>query len=131
MIQTEEVLGLITDCYPTFTARWNEESLFWPDEGKAATACGILCEFSHLIAEELEAKRVSNIPAVFALIEQLLAEGSEEVMDAAATCFLENVHNRVPEKIAPDLFVPFLGPLSQEYCRAWDRFCGTETEGLG
>jgi len=130
MIHTEDVLRLITDCYPAFGARWNEESLFWPEEGQMPTACGILSEFSHLIVEQLEEKNVSNIPTVFALIERLLAEGSEEVKDAAATCFLENLHNRVPEKIASNFFVPFLGPRSQEYCRAWDWFCGTETEGL-
>jgi hypothetical protein len=130
MIQTEDILELITDCYPEFGPRWNEGSLFWPEEGQMPTACGILSEFSYLIAEQLEEERVSNIPSVFALIERFLAEGSEEVKDAAATCFLENLHNRVPEEIAATFFVPFLGPRSREYCRAWDRFCGTETEGL-
>jgi hypothetical protein len=130
MIESRELPERILACFPAFEERWNEESLFWPAAGISPTACGILAELSGLIAEHLMRKEIAGIPAVFALMEQLLVDGTEEVRDAAATCFLENLHNRVPEKIDPQSFVPFLGPQSREYCRAWDQFCGTTTEGL-
>ena len=46
------------------------------------------------------------------------------------TCFLENLMNRTPSKIDPKTFVPLLGQRSREYCKAWDEFCGTRTDGL-
>jgi len=130
MIQPTDVARLITESYPAFSERWNEQSYHWPDKGESPSACAVLCEFSHLISEKLGAEDFESIPAVFSLIERMLGEGTQDVMDAAATCFLENIHNRVPTTIAPGSFVPFLGPLSRDYCRAWDKFCGVETKGL-
>ena len=71
-----------------------------------------------------------DLSAVFEYVESKLDDEDSEISNAATTCFLENLMNRVPETIAPAALVPLPGPKSREFCRAWDEWCGARTEGL-
>ncbi|MCE5318951.1 MAG: hypothetical protein LLG04_16510 [Parachlamydia sp.] len=92
---------------------------------------GEMAEFSDYVSELLQKDTESQyIKDIFNFMEFLLAEGDDMVQNAVATCFLENILNRTPEKIQPHTFVPFLGKQSREYCKAWDSFTGVYTQGL-
>ena len=85
--------------------------------------------FSHyiidLIADDSKNNHQKEIELTFIFIEKLMNEGTEEVQEAAATCFLENLLNAVSwDTILASSFVPLLGPESKKYCRAWDEFTG-------
>jgi hypothetical protein len=121
-----DLLGLC----PEFSRTWAEEAYLWTDEATGNfTPCGVFATVSHHIADILISSLPAHLEAVFDYVERCMYD-SEEVSTAAATCFLENLMNRTPEKIDPGRFVPLLGPESRTYCRAWDEFCGVRTEGL-
>lgn len=68
---------------------------------------------------------------IFLLIESFLKEGDRDLQDAAATCFLENLINYAAwGSLKPETFLCYLGIESKKYCKAWDEFTGTKTEGL-
>lgn len=61
----------------------------------------------------------------------LLREGNQDVQDAAATCFLENILNYDSAgRLKASSFVHLLGTESKAYCKARDEFTGVKTPGL-
>lgn len=51
--------------------------------------------------------------------------------NTACTCFLENLLNAAGyNNISYNRFIPYLGVLSREYCKEWDRFTGVRSPGL-
>jgi len=92
---------------------------------------GEMAEFSDYVSELLQNDTESQyIKDIFTFMEYLLAEGDDMVQNTVATCFLENILNRTPLDIQPHTFVPYLGKLSREYCKAWDSFTGVYTSRL-
>jgi len=87
--------------------------------------------FSDYVGYQINQGKRDNLKTIFDLIEELLTDGDQDVKDAAATCFLENLINLASANklFSPD-FVPFLGTNSRAYCEAWDSFTGVKTEGL-
>jgi hypothetical protein len=73
----------------------------------------------------------ANKKKLFAFAEQLLNRGSEEVMNAVATCMLEQLwtaaHTGGFDFSEVD---PHLGPKARHYLVAWDAFHRTQTKGL-
>jgi hypothetical protein len=120
---------LISLC-PDFAKVWNDECCLWTGEGGLFTVHGVFAVFSHYISDRLASGTDPNLRIVFEYVESKLTDDNSEVDDAACTCFLENLMNRVPETIPPQRLVPFLGPKSRRFCRAWDQWCGVKTEGL-
>jgi len=74
--------------------------------------------------DEVEIKRI------FDFAEFLLCNGDESVQNAIATSFLEYLMSKEPDEIQFTKFAKFLGEQAIGYCRAWDKFNGTRTEGL-
>ena len=93
---------------------------------------GGMSEFSRYVTDLLIQKKQDDslIDEIFTYMEFLLINGDDDVQNAAATCFLENILNRTPEQIDPKRYVDYLGPESRKYCQAWDEFTGVKTEGL-
>jgi hypothetical protein len=115
---------------PDFAMAWNDEcDLFTSDDG-SFTAHGVLIVFSHYVADRLSRGSAPSLSKVFDFVESKLTEDDSEMDNAATTCFLENLMNRVSEKIAPRHLVLLLGPKSRRFCRAWDEWCRVRTEGL-
>ncbi|MBC7817295.1 MAG: hypothetical protein IAG10_10435 [Planctomycetaceae bacterium] len=121
-----ELLGLC----PEFTVAWNDECDLWTSDDGSFTVHGVFAVFSHYIADRLSRGSDPSLSEVFDYVESKLMEDDSEVDNAATTCFLENLMNRVPEKIDPRHLVPLLGPKSRKFCRGWDEWCGVKTEGL-
>lgn len=146
-ISKDNCIKLILEKFPDFFPLWHIYKTEW-DSCKAeysgteicgvihfwsdTSLCGEMAEFSSYVSELLIKEKFdsSKINEIFSYMEYLLVNGDEDVKDAVATCFLENIINKSPEQIDPKRFVKYLGPASQEYCRGWDKFTGVQTEGL-
>jgi hypothetical protein len=118
------VMPELVERFPGFRPRWDAHVDFW--EGEEAGLCNDVAEFAHYIHETLEHDPDSEVlPAALTRAEELLETGTDEVKDAIATCFLENLVNRITQETAyTQTFVSLLGPRSLEYCRAWNEFSG-------
>ena len=118
---------LITLC-PDFTSAL-DESDFIREDGTLSVH-GVFAVFSHYVANRLVCEPNPSLGKVFEYVESKLTGDDSEIDNAACTCFLENLMNRVPDIIPPQHFVPLLGPKSRRFCRAYDEWCGSKTEGL-
>ena len=128
MNQVSEYVEKLKVFVPEFPDYWaSEEAAF--NFGNESTVHGVFSDFSTLVVERLEAGPLSNGKQLFSFIESVVAEGGDPA-NAACTCFLENILNRIPGPIDPNSFVSYLGPKSKEFCRAWDEFTGVKTNGL-
>ncbi len=71
--------------------------------------------------ERLESHETDCFPAVFALIERLLAEGNNQVTDLVVTGIFEGLQNRANYAALSGnghtIFCPWLGPLTR---KLWD-----------
>ena len=73
----------------------------------------------------------ANKKRLFAFAEQLLNHGTSEVMNAVATCMLEQIWTAAQTGGFDFSEVdPYLGPEARRYLVAWDDFNKTRTEGL-
>jgi hypothetical protein len=141
-ISKKNCIGLISDKFPEFQLLWDSYQseyteivggLFGATPFKIEDRiCGGMITFSDYVSKLLISNKTKpdQINEIFSFIEHLFTNGDEDVKNAIATCFLENILNKIPDKIDPKRFVPYLGPNSRDYCRAWDEFCGVQTEGL-
>lgn len=113
---------------PEFNSYWYSENCYL-NHGAESTVHGVFIAFSHIVCKKLEANSLENGSAIFAFIEKVILNGGSSA-NAACTCFLEGVLNRTPATIKPELFVPFLGEKSKEYCKAWNEFTGVSVVGI-
>jgi hypothetical protein len=123
-IRSEMVMPDLVERFPGFRSRWDAHLDFW--EGTEAGLCNDIAEFALYIQETMEHDPDSEtLPAAFSRAEELLETGTDEVKDAVATCFLENLVNKItPETAYTETFVSLLGPKSLQYCRDWNEFSG-------
>lgn len=130
-ISKNESTKLILEKFPEFFSSLQAYKEEWDPWGETSYF-GEVMVFSSFVSDLLVAKEYdsSKIEEIFSFMEYLLVQGDEDVSTAVATGFLENIINQTPEKIDPKRFVKYLGPESQAYCRAWDKFTGVQTEGL-
>jgi hypothetical protein len=89
----------------------------------------LLLHLAILFAKKLEANSLENGSSIFAFVEKVIMNGGPSA-NAACTCFLEGILNRTPDAIKPEVFVPFLGEKSKEYCKAWNKFTGVSVVGI-
>lgn len=128
MNQVSEYVEKLKVFIPEFSDYWSSEDAAF-NFGKDSTVYGVFSDFSSLVVERLEAGTLLNGQQLFSFIESVVAEGGDP-SNAACTCFLENILNRIPGSIDPNGFAPYLGPKSKEFCRGWDEFTGVKTSGL-
>ena len=130
MSVAETIKAELVALCPDFAAVWDDECDLWTSDDGSFTVHGVFGVFSHYIADRLTRRADPELRKVFEYVESKLADDDSEVGNAACTCFLENLMNRVPETIPPRHIVPLLGPKSRQFCRAWDQWCGMKTKGL-
>jgi hypothetical protein len=130
MVSKEQCMKMILEHFPKFQEKWQEHLDWW--EGESAGLCNDMSAFSKYVLELLQNKSDDNeVKDIFIFIEKLMVEGTQEVQDATATCFLENLVNATSwNRISAESFVHLLGEESKEYCRAWDEFTEVKTDGL-
>jgi len=128
MKQVKEYIDKLKEFIPEFPDYWNSDDAGF-NFGSESTIHGVFSDFSTLVIEKLESGKLKNGEQLFNFIESVVNEGGEPA-NAACTCFLENILNRIPGSIEPNSFVDFLGPKSVKFCRGWDEFTGVKTNGL-
>lgn len=123
-------MKLVLDKFPGFQNAWQVHVEWW--EGEEAGFCNDMSAFSIYTRDLIKhGKSHEEVKNIFDFIEELVVSGTEEVQTVATTCFLENLINAVDwGRIPASSFVHLLGKESREYCKAWDKFTGVETEGL-
>lgn len=125
MIDRADAMTRILQLVPAFQPAWDEYLAYWEHEPPGV--CLDFSEFSRFVHDAIVEARALDLPAIFALIEQFLAEGDDDVQAGASTCFLENLQN---VGTPPAAWVPLLGQRSIAFCQAWDAFTGVQTPGL-
>ena len=127
MVSKIEILKKLFNLFPPFEKFFEDEidKLWGEDLGIHMNMSSFSNYIIDLIANDSQKNHQKEIELTFIFMEQLMNEGSEEVQEAVATCFLENLLNAVSwETIPASSFVPLLGPESKKHCKAWDEFTG-------
>jgi alpha-glucuronidase len=115
VIKKAEIMPLILARCPGFTPIWEKHQAFW--EGKEAGIYNDLGEFATFIVDAYARQEIEPIVVAFAIIEELLAGGDEEVRAAASIGFLEDVRNIASWRpFGAAVFIQWLGPESK---KAW------------
>jgi len=128
MIEVNEYIEKFRIFIPEFPEHWHSEEAAFNFENES-TVHGVFSDFSTLVINKLEIGALSNGKQLFSFIESVIDSGGDPA-DAACTCFLENILNRIPGSIDPSSFVQYLGPKSREFCKGWDEFTGIKTDGV-
>ena len=129
MIEAKDLIPLLVQSYPRLRDHLVKTANDWLGEDGTLMPCMLMAAVGWLVAERLAKGDFDGMDRLFDLVERLLLEGSSEVRDAAATCFLENLVNR-SDTLDPRLYVALLGPESRNFCCAWDELTGQKTPGL-
>ena len=108
-------LDLITEKFPAFQSILKSYKSEYDEESLGITLFGGMAKFSDYVSNLMiqNEHNSSEINEIFSYMEFLLVNGDENVQNAVATCFLENILNKTPEQINPKRFVKYLGPKSQ------------------
>jgi hypothetical protein len=114
-----DVMKDILAICPSFKEAWDDESSIWSEDDGTYTYHGLYAVLSHHVAKLLETQDTGRLGALFALVEETLTGSNDQLSNATATCFLENLMNRVPLHFAFETFEPMLGPASKEFCKAY------------
>jgi hypothetical protein len=123
-----DCIVLLVRALPEFKPALDATRAEWGSEPPGL--CNELFTLSDLVIDRLASTLQHDLEPLFQAIERLMLEGNEDVKDAVATCFLENVLNATSKDVPAERFVPLLGPESRAFCRAWDEFTGVKTPGL-
>lgn len=128
MLTREDVIPLFLAACPDLRPDWERECRLWYEE------MGIERPNYHMeitpVNEFLLNRAVAGVtaclPAAFAALERLLAEGDDGAQDLAATGIIEGLQNRVVgDHVDTSLILRWLGPKSRQY---WDAYAEWATE---
>lgn len=126
MISKPDVMDAILEQVPAFQECWEMHLSYWG--GEDAGLCNDMAAFSHYVVDLIGSGHLGSLDVIFDLVERFLQEGDQEVQDAVATCFLENLLNASSAgKVDISRFFSLLGIESRAYCRAWNRYTGVHT----
>jgi len=129
MITYENCIELFLNKVPGFEPAWQAHLEFWGNDTPGLS--NDISKLSSYLINNLHLMSSDKREEVFLLVESCLEEGDEMVKNAVATCLLENMINAVSSgRVEAHLFVGLLGEESRNFCKAWDDFTGTHTQGL-
>lgn len=127
-IARDVLIQLLKEKFPKFIPYW--KNYVNECDGVDLGISNDMTPFSDFAVNEIKSENFNEIENIFILVEFLMYNGNNSVKDAIATCFLENLLNKDPEKIQFIKFRQYLGKETIAYCRAWDIFTGVITKGL-
>ena len=114
----------LTSCSGEVALKYQDLQIDWtPDEPPPTVLLGALGTAligSINLLTDTQLDRLSNA------IELAMTTNSVVV----STGFLEAVLAAADNNPSAAQFLAKLGPTAKEYCRAWDRFCGTHSPGI-
>lgn len=115
-LEVLQLLEELNSLVPGFKQYWESDDASF-NFGSESTIHCVFSDFSHVVISKIGAGELQNPERVFAFIEAVVALDGE-LSNAACTCFLENLANRVPNSINPNSFIPYLGVESSKFIRA-------------
>ena len=127
----EEISTALLERVPAFRKKLVESADMWLSEDGRCSPCAIATQVADFVVDALndEQKNAETLVAIFQVIEERMNSTSSVVRDALATCCLESLMNRCGTT-GNFSWVSYLGAVSAEQCRAWDKFTGVKTPGL-
>jgi len=112
----QATLDRLVEIFPDFATYWRDpENVFRNDDG-SFTYCGAFSEFSHYFRDRYEELHPDFVATLGVFISECVASSSNELADAAATCFLENVSG---ERFSREFECHLTGSALQFY-QAWN-----------
>jgi hypothetical protein len=115
VIRKSQIMPLVLARCPSFKTAWEKHQEFW--QGEEAGIFNDMGEFGNFIVDAYARQDLEPVAAAFVIVEELLADGDEEVRAAAAIGFLEDVRNVAAWRpFGSAVFLQWLGPKSKE---AW------------
>ena len=115
-LEVSQLIEELNSLVPGFNQYWESDEASF-NFGTESTIHGVFSDFSHVVISKIGKGSLQNPEQVFAFIEAAVASKGE-LSNAACTCFLENIANRVPNSISPNSFVSYLGVESSKFCNA-------------
>ena len=93
MTAAEVHIRLVT-IFPEFVSYWNsDENLFRNNDG-SFTSCGVFAQLSHFVRDHLPDLSPTALRKLGQFLEECLAlPVTDELYNAAAACFLENIES--------------------------------------
>lgn len=142
MVFTNKYAEILIKKFPDFaqSKTLKEEFEFRGEDTLSAHAlCSTLTNYianevvpsnSKITKQELELYNfIEECRSTFKSFPEESEEG--EFDNAICTCFLESLINKASwDNELYERFIPYLGPNSKEFCKAWDKFTGVPSPGL-
>jgi hypothetical protein len=135
MIHAEDVMPVLLEACPSFTAKWREIEVENADEsrpGERLTYIDAGDFIRHLVALRLGG-RTDEFPAVFDTIERLIVEGDPFVHELAVIGYLEGFQMKTVTSSGLDPerdFRPWLRPNSEAWWQRINRFWAGDVTAL-
>ena len=117
----------LTKLYPELDELIIEDKNWTEENGYVFTEHSFFNNLTDYTKSLIEQKKSDDVKHLMEIAEILLEHGSENLYNAVATCYIENLVNSAfnsPDRVSFDSFIPYLGPKAKEYCRYWDEFMG-------
>jgi hypothetical protein len=121
VIASQQVMVMLADACPSYRAlhpgRPDPLVALDPDRVVGGEQYDELGELAHHLVDLAAAGDASELPAVFAVVEQLLTEGDSETVSLIRTGLIEDLQNITSHRdvsVSPDAFVAVLGPTAAE-----------------
>jgi hypothetical protein len=112
MITKSEIMPLLLKACPGFQPVWQAHLDWW--RGDDSGAFNDAAEFARYIVESFERGEISEFPAAFATIEQILNEGNHEAREVAAIGLIEDLQTiGSNHSCGAEVLVKWLGPSSR------------------
>lgn len=126
-VRRHEVIPLLLEAAPGIADVWKEHRAFW---SKAARSdYNDAMTFARYVVDSLVAGRTSELPAIFAVIERIVAEGNPAARELATIGVLEDVQSFAShEPFGMAGFHEWLHPRSRA---EWDRLDALWAAGGG
>jgi hypothetical protein len=77
--------------FPEFQAHWDDPSNCFRDDDGKFTLHGVFAVFTHFFKDRHASLPPDRIAALGAFVSHCMESGSEDLGNAAATCFVENI----------------------------------------
>jgi hypothetical protein len=127
MIDESNLLKGLVATYPGLRDYFVKNCDQWLHENGTISPSSLFSAASSFCRARFMENDFENSEVLFSFVERCLECGNENIANAAATCFLENITN------SPDiarLAVSLMGPLSRNHVKGWDAFHGSNVCGF-
>src|SRR6185295_7464142 len=133
-VTVDDVVSALLSACPSIGPAWQEHLAFWgevSDRGVYNDASVI----AHHVVDSFERGDLSELPAVFAVLERCLIEGNDNVQNLVTVGVLEDIQNIASHRpMGPLVFYKWLGPKSQaewiRLCEFWKQVADAKAAGL-